>query len=526
MKKNTLILLCTLFHGVLWSQIGIYKIEGDLEVTGDAQTDGEVNVGSGSPIGVMTIHYPSTIGGNWGDGVTGFSEGALVLHSVHPNVDNQMMALDSNQIISNVKLHVGSTHDIAFHAGGVPRLTLEDTGKIGLGTETPDYNFHLAATSPAIQLLESTSNTTAYSGAWTYYKVPTNDPNMSITAVGHSFAGSADASQFVIAQRNASGGFIGNLLVYHYGLNTWRFRPNNVHVFSMAADQVVALKPFTAEEGLEVTNGLTADSITLGGVTHTEWPISPAPIVDPVSFNFDVGANTSWTGTNTYSTTFGHNSEIDDSSYVVHWGENNTTDHTTNATAWGKQNVLDSANYGTAWGIDNEINSSSIGTAWGMSQTLTATNYSTAWGFQNSISSCDFSTVWGSDNLIVSDYSTTWGLGNISLSYLSTVFGRFSTYDGNHHAGDWIATEPLLLVGNGTDDLNRSNALELLKSGDMTVSGTFKASKGVVLDNGAEAAAGAIRWTGTDFEGHNGTDWKPLSESNTVNGDISMGDFQ
>lgn len=51
-------------------------------------------------------------------------------------------------------------------------------------------------------------------------------------------------------------------------------------------------------------------------------------------------------------------------------------------------------------------------------------------------------------------------------SFCETSIGSFPTLVGLPSAQDWVATDRLFVVGNGTDDLNRSNALTILKNGN------------------------------------------------------------
>jgi len=527
MKKTALLLLCTLVHTVLWSQIGIYKIDGDLEVTGDAQTDGNVNVGAAAPIGITTIHHPGTIGGGWGDGVTGFSEAALVLNNIKPDLSsNDMMALDSNQIISNSQLNIGSTDGLRFYAGGVSRFVVTDTGNFGIGTETPEQKMHITDGVAPTLMLEATTQQ-VYNGPVIWLKTNSSDPDIGITAIANVLVDAADygKSQFVIQKRAMDGTYKANIMTYRHDSDRWAMSPGGTEVLVLNPLGVHSKLLFTAHEGIDVSNGLTSDSITLGGVTHTEWPISPAPVVDPVTANFDVTNGTNWQGASSNSTSFGYSSAIISSNFGFLWGSNvlETSEY---GTTWGLDNNVRHSDNGTVWGIENFVNNSAIGTAWGQENNMLNAKHGTVWGEGNSIEEADFSTVWGDSNFTTADLASSWGRNNRSYSYLSTVFGRYATYASSHDGENWIVTEPLLLVGNGSDSLNRSNALELLKNGNFKVSGTIQASKGVVLDNGAEATAGAIRWTGTDFEGHDGTEWKPLSApAETVNGDISMGTF-
>jgi len=65
------------------------------------------------------------------------------------------------------------------------------------------------------------------------------------------------------------------------------------------------------------------------------------------------------------------------------------------------------------------------------------------------------------------------GVGTNAESYATAVFGRFNV--GGGAATSWQATDPLFEIGIGADDVNRANALTILKNGNATFSGTLAA---------------------------------------------------
>lgn len=106
--------------------------------------------------------------------------------------------------------------------------------------------------------------------------------------------------------------------------------------------------------------------------------------------------------------------------------------------------------------------------------------YSLSMG-SNSIATFPFSFVFGKDNSSINGYTFVFGQNNeVASDYSSTigsyldngcfhnhVFGR---YNYNYGAPlSWNSTEPLFVVGNGLDDSLRSNALTVLKSGNIEI---------------------------------------------------------
>lgn len=97
-------------------------------------------------------------------------------------------------------------------------------------------------------------------------------------------------------------------------------------------------------------------------------------------------------------------------------------------------------------------------------------------GFLNTASG-DGSVVFGSLNQATAIRSTAFGESNVASGENATVFGTetnanayssFGIGRDNVGGGDpfnWVATDPLFEIGNGTDSANKSNALTVLKNG-------------------------------------------------------------
>lgn len=121
-----------------------------------------------------------------------------------------------------------------------------------------------------------------------------------------------------------------------------------------------------------------------------------------------------------------------------------------------------SGNYSTAIGV-NTIASEHASTAIG-SYTRAYGNTSTAMG-NFSKASGDISTAMGFDTDASGFLSTAMGY-RTTATYNVTALGRFNIGAGDNDS--WIETDPLVEVGNGVDDANRSNALTILKNGTIT----------------------------------------------------------
>ena len=120
----------------------------------------------------------------------------------------------------------------------------------------------------------------------------------------------------------------------------------------------------------------------------------------------------------------------------------NTTASGFASTAMGV-NTTASGNYSTAMGFST-ISSGLYSTAMG-NYTTSSGSVSTAMGYRTTASGIE---------------STAMGISTTASSYASTTMGRGNVGGGN--AATWVATDPLLEVGNGTLS-TPSNALTILK---------------------------------------------------------------
>ncbi len=93
---------------------------------------------------------------------------------------------------------------------------------------------------------------------------------------------------------------------------------------------------------------------------------------------------------------------------------------------------------------------------------------STAMG-GGAIASGQASTAMGGGAIASGNHSTAMGLGTTAQAAASLVLGRFNVIAGD--MTNWIGTDPVLVVGNGTLP-NPSNALTLLKNGNLGLGNT------------------------------------------------------
>ncbi len=67
------------------------------------------------------------------------------------------------------------------------------------------------------------------------------------------------------------------------------------------------------------------------------------------------------------------------------------------------------------------------------------------------------------------DFSTAMGFRTNAESYNSVTIGRYNVGGGD--ANNWVETDPLFEIGNGSSDTDKSNALTVYKNGNIEISG-------------------------------------------------------
>jgi hypothetical protein len=241
---------------------------------------------------------------------------------------------------------------------------------------------------------------------------------------------------------------------------------------------------FSFGEGFSTTRGATGAfsmawgiSNTASGTLSTSWGYN----------SFSSGENSTVFGQNSRAIGFGSTA----------WGLGNEARGRL-ATAWGGGTTQAIGELSTTWGFNavaTEIYSTAFGqnsgaygrasTAWG-SYTNASGDYSSGWGTGNKATGLR-STVWGRDNeasginttawgqesSAIGELSTAFGLGTISRAYASISLGQYNNFILASNPNSWVATDPVLIVGNGTSAQNRQNAFILRKNGNLTISGSL-----------------------------------------------------
>ncbi len=128
------------------------------------------------------------------------------------------------------------------------------------------------------------------------------------------------------------------------------------------------------------------------------------------------------------------------------------------------ENTIASAMYSIAIGNNSEA-SSEGSVVIGFSSEAKGIG-STAMG-NGTVSSGHFSTAIGYDTETSGEYSTAMGFSTIGASYSSIALGRYNVGFGD--PDNWVETDPLFEIGNGSSFTQRANALTVLKNGSVGI---------------------------------------------------------
>ena len=93
-------------------------------------------------------------------------------------------------------------------------------------------------------------------------------------------------------------------------------------------------------------------------------------------------------------------------------------------------------------------------------------DYTTALGAATLASGRGSSAI-GNYNVATGEYAMAMGYHTNALAYGSTSMGAYNDSISISSPTSWVGTDPLIMVGNGTDDANRHNALTIYKNGNL-----------------------------------------------------------
>ncbi len=107
-----------------------------------------------------------------------------------------------------------------------------------------------------------------------------------------------------------------------------------------------------------------------------------------------------------------------------------------------------------------------------MGQALTAAGIASVTFGENNYVAGNWGLSQGYNNRVTGNFATAIGLGISARAFNSFVIGRYNDSIGTSSTTAWVATDPLLIIGNGTGSGARANAVTVLKNGNFGIGTT------------------------------------------------------
>ena len=112
----------------------------------------------------------------------------------------------------------------------------------------------------------------------------------------------------------------------------------------------------------------------------------------------------------------------------------------------------------------------------------------------------DYSLASGINTYSTGTMTTSMGYNTTAQSYMSLAMGRYNVLSGDLY--NWISTDPLFVIGNGSRDSSRNNALTVYKNGNAELDGSLTATGTICDSTGCIGGGGG----GTSAWGISGSD--------------------
>jgi hypothetical protein len=153
------------------------------------------------------------------------------------------------------------------------------------------------------------------------------------------------------------------------------------------------------------------------------------------------------------------------------------------STAFGHSTIA-SGDYSTAMGFGS-IADAIFSTAMG-NNTIASGNYSTSMGSNTSANGL-VSTATGYQTSASGVYSTSMGSFTTANAQTSLAIGRYNDSVTGANEDQWIVTDPLFYIGNGSNNANRHNAMMVLKNGNVGIGTSAPVTK-LQITEGSDAS--------------------------------------
>jgi hypothetical protein len=102
-------------------------------------------------------------------------------------------------------------------------------------------------------------------------------------------------------------------------------------------------------------------------------------------------------------------------------------------------------------------------------------------------------------NTASGNYSSASNFHTTASSFAQTTLGAYNALKGGESTNSWVTTDPLFVVGNGTNASTLSTALMILKNGNVGI-GTTAPSEKLEVSGNIKATGRIIASVGTDSD--------------------------
>ncbi len=370
-----------------------------------------------------------------------------------------------------------------------------NSGKVGIGTSTPKNTLHVDG---RMTLADAKSgNFILYANSYWDSLLNTNK------VLNDGYTGRIGFS------KSTGNWYFQNS--QNFGLHDSQIDPAFEYKFAIARNGSIGIGTTEPRTAIEIVSG--GDILAVGefGQGWTEVNLSAGTRLfwypRKAAFRAGYVNGAQWNNDNigNYSVAFGQNNNASgDNSFAA--GQNNFAGGSISFVGGGSNNSSDGAHSFVGGGRDNHaLGGYSVVSGGGPAtdviptrQSIAQGDYSTISGGQGNqaiglsaavsggklnIAQGQYSFVGGGfDNGASGNYSAAFGAHTTAQAYASAVFGQYNVISGT--VDSWVATDPLFIVGNGTAAGSPSNALTVLKNGNVGI-GTAAPAQKLSVNNGS-----------------------------------------
>ena len=389
--------------------------------------------------------------------------------------------------------------DLVFRTNNTENMRITATGKIGIGTVAPTAR------------LQVTDSSVLFSATGTASATPGNTP---VDGAGRRMMWYADKAAFRVGYVTANNWNKDSIGQYSFA-GGYNAKAKGISSVALGNNSAAGGDYSVAIGNADTANGSSATAFGNKSIASGRNSVAMG-WHDTASGDYTLAFGAEASATNYGSTAIGQNVLSSGNSAVAMGLHASATNY--GSTAIG-QYVLSSGNSAVAMGYSTTASGASstamgsaskasgdqstalgnVTTASGSSSTALG-NVTTASGDQSTalgnstIASGSVSTAMGTATVASGSVSTAMGGNTTAPSGFETVIGRYNTTYTPASVTDWNAADRLFTIGNGTSSSSTSNAVTILKGGNigigvstpgakLEVNGTFK------LTNGSQGAS-------------------------------------